>query len=343
VGPVTAAVTIVSSSLTTPVLAVPLSGTGVGLNISSTVVAFGNQLVGTTSAATNVTLSNASTAAVTLGAFTLGGANPGDFRFTTTCGTSLGAGGSCRITLRFAPSVTGARSASLAIPTSLAPMSIALSGTGILPVLAVSPTALVFPVQTAGTVSAAQAVTVSNSGNGPMTITAIGLGGANPAQFRQTNNCGATLAAGATCTVNVQFAPNNAATRTATLNVNVAAPAVSIAVTLTGTGASPVLALSTPSLAFGNQVRGTLSAVQTVTVSNTGTGNLTINRIALGGANPNQFRQTNTCGATLAAGATCTVSVRFAPTGRGGRSATLNVNVAAPAASGTVALTGTGI
>jgi FtsP/CotA-like multicopper oxidase with cupredoxin domain len=345
IGPLAAAVTILSSDLVNPSLAVSLSGTGVGLNLSASSVAFGNWTVGTVSAATNITLTNASTAGVTLGAFTLIGANPGDFRFTTTCGATLNAGANCRISLRFAPTLVGARSAVLSIPTSLSttPMVVALTGTGVSPVLSLTPASIVFPVQNAGTVSAAQVVTVSNTGNAVMTITGIALGGTNPGQFRQTTTCGATLAAGATCTVSVRFAPTTGAARSATLNVNVAAPAVSGSVAITGTGASPVLALSPTSLAFGNQARGTLSAGQTVTVSNTGTGLLTVNRITLGGANAGQFRQTSTCGATVAAGATCTVTVTFAPTGRGARSASLNVNVAAPATSGTVALTGTGI
>ena len=345
VGPAVAAVTIVSSDSVNPTLAVPLSGTGVGLNLSATSVYFGNWSLGTVSAATNITLTNASTAAVTLSTFTLGGANPGDFQFNTNCGATLNAGAACRISLRFAPTVTGPRSAALSIPTSLSatPMAVTLSGTGISPVLALSPTALAFPVQTPGTVSPAQTVTVSNTGNGTMTINSISLGGANPNQFRRTTTCGATLAAGASCTVSVQFAPTNGATRTATLNVNVAAPAVSASVSLTGTGASPVLSLSPTALDFGSLARGTVSAAQTVTVTNTGTGNLVINGITLRGANPGQFRQTNNCGGTVAAGASCTVSVLYAPTQRGARSATLNVNVAAPATSASVALTGTGI
>jgi hypothetical protein len=343
VGPAVAAVTILSSSLATPSLAVPLTGIGLGLNLSATSVAFGNQLVGTVSAATTLTLSNASTAAVTLGALTLGGANAGDFRFTTTCGTTLAAGASCRVSLRFAPTAVGVRTGAIAIPTSLSatPLSVALSGTGIAPVLALAPAALAFPNQVIGVSSAAQTVTVSNVGNATMAITGIVLGGASPAQFGRTTTCGATLAAGASCTVSVTFTPNNATARTATLAVNVGAPAVSGSVALSGTAAAPVLALSPASLAFPNQPVGVSSAGQAVTVSNTGTGPMTITGITLGGANPAQFARTTTCGATLAAGSSCTVSVTFTPNNATARTATLAVNVAAPAVSLTVALSGT--
>jgi FtsP/CotA-like multicopper oxidase with cupredoxin domain len=344
-GPLAAAVTIVSSDLVNPTLSVPLSGTGVGLNLSATSVAFGNWLVGTTSTSTNITLTNATTAPVTLSAFSLGGTNPNNFTFTTNCGTTLGAGAACRISLRFAPTAMGARSGLLNIPTSLSatPMTVALSGTGVSPVLTLSPTALVFPVQTPGTVSAAQVVTVSNTGNAPMTFTNMSLGGANPNQFRFTTTCTSPMPAATSCTISVRFAPTSPLTRTATLNVNVAAPGVSGSISLTGTGANPVLSLSAASLAFGTQARGTISAAQTVTVTNTGTGNLVINSINLRGTNANQFRQTNNCGGSVAAGASCTVTVRFAPSSAGAKSATLNVNVAAPATNGSVALTGTGL
>jgi len=65
--------------------------------------------------------------------------------------------------------------------------------------------------------------------------------------------------------------------------------------------------------------------------------------ISLGGNNSNQFTQTNNCPLTLAAGASCTVSVRFAPNQKGAKTATLNVNVAAPTVSQQVALTGTSL
>jgi hypothetical protein len=78
-----------------------------------------------------------------------------------------------------------------------------------------------------------------------------------------------------------------------------------------------------------------------VTVTNTGTVSLTINSIL---SNSGQYRiQNNTCGTSLAAGGNCTVDVQFAPTSRGLVNGRLNVNVAAPASSQVVTLTGTGL
>jgi len=106
----------------------------------------------------------------------------------------------------------------------------------------------------------------------------------------------------------------------------------------------PALTLSPTSLAFSNQTVGTTSAAQTVTVSNTGIAPMTINNISMGGMNPLQFAQSNTCGifpATLAPGATCSINVKFNPTLLSSRSASISVNVAAPAVSKSVSLTGT--
>ena len=75
------------------------------------------------------------------------------------------------------------------------------------------------------------------------------------------------------------------------------------------------------SLSFGNQQVAT-SAAQAITLTNTSAGPVTISSIAIGGANPGDFAQTNTCGSSLAASASCTINVTFTPTAtgvRGGR------------------------
>jgi hypothetical protein len=83
-------------------------------------------------------------------------------------------------------------------------------------------------------------VTVTNTGTvAPLTIDSIVLGGTNPKQFTQTNNCGtlpATIAPGNSCTITVQFAPTNAGAMTASSTVQVAAPASNQSVSLSGTG-----------------------------------------------------------------------------------------------------------
>jgi hypothetical protein len=105
--------------------------------------------------------------------------------------------------------------------------------------------------------------------------------------------------------------------------------------TLTITAPSPIAGLSPASLTFAAQPSGTVSAAQTVTLSNTGNAALSITGtgISISGANATDFAQTNACGASVAAGSNCVISVTFTPSLSAGlEAATLNV---ADNASGT--------
>jgi Abnormal spindle-like microcephaly-assoc'd, ASPM-SPD-2-Hydin len=72
---------------------------------------------------------------------------------------------------------------------------------------------------------------------------------------------------------------------------------------------SPTVAISVPSISFGDQFIGTVSAGHVITLSNTGSAELHI----VGIATTLPFTQTNTCTSSLPAGATCTINVTFAP------------------------------
>jgi len=109
-----------------------------------------------------------------------------------------------------------------------------------------------------------------------------------------------------------------------------------------GSSGAGAVAVSPSTLAFGNLTVGTTSAAKTVTVTNTGTATLAIDSISLGGTNAGQFNRTNNCAATLAAGAKCTVTVRFKPTSKGAKSATLRVTPSGGLPVKTVTLSGTG-
>src|SRR5437867_10999368 len=89
--------------------------------------------------------------------------------------------------------------------------------------------------------------------------------------------------------------------------------------------------------------RNTTHPAQTLTHSNPHTTALSIASIAFTGSNPADFGQTNNCGSSLAAGATCTINVTFTPTGINARSATLAITDNAGNSPQTVSLTGTGI
>jgi hypothetical protein len=126
------------------------------------------------------------------------------------------------------------------------------------------------------------------------------------------------------------------------MSLGFAAPVVSQSVTLSGTIIVPTFTLAPGTLAFGTIVRNTTSASQPITVTNTGSVALTFTSIRTDGGSAGQYTQNNNCGTSLAAGAFCTVNVTFAPTSRGLKNATLQVNVAAPATNASVTLSGTG-
>src|SRR5207247_7361126 len=176
-----------------------------------------------------------------------------------------------------------------------------LSGTGVASVT-LSPTSLTFPSQNVGITSAPQAVTLSNSGSAALSISSIAITGANGGDFAQTNNCGSSLAAGSKCTINVTFAPAATGTRTGTLTVTDNASGSPQTASLTGTGGAPGATLSPTSLTFPSQDVGTTSAPQAVTLSNSGSGPLSVSSIAITGANRGDFAQPHNCHSSPAAG-----------------------------------------
>jgi hypothetical protein len=317
------------------------------ISISSASVAFGQQNVGTTSAPQVVTLSNTGNGSLNISSLAVSGTNSRDFAQTSNCGGSVAAGSNCTITVTFAPSAAGSRSASLTVSDNAggSPQTISLSGTGLQPVVSLSPGSLTFAQQSTGSTSTAQSVTLSDTGNTSLTLSSIGLSGANAADFAQTNDCGSGVGVNGSCTISVTFAPSAAGSRSASLLVTDNAGGSPQTVSLNGTGFTPAttLSLSASSLAFGQENMAATTGAQTITLTNTGKVTLSISSITVAGANPGDFAQTSTCGASVAAGANCSLSVTFAPTAMGSRTASLSISDNASGSPQTVSLTGTGV
>jgi hypothetical protein len=115
---------------------------------------------------------------------------------------------------------------------------IALSGSGAQPssVVVLSPLSLVFPLENQGVTSPAQAVTLTNKGSTVLQSFSISAGNT---EFSETNNCGSTVAAGASCTIYVAFTPYEAGTRLGDLVVSDSAPNNPQVVSLSGTAVPP--------------------------------------------------------------------------------------------------------
>ena len=217
------------------------------------------------------------------------------------------------------------------------------------PAVILSPTSLSFGNHQVNTSSSALTVTLTNSGDASLTIHSIGLSGPNSGDFHQQHTCpsgSSTLAAGASCFINVTFTPKAEGNRSASLAVadNASGSPQSVALGGSGTNASPpVVSLSPTSLSFGNHQVNTTSSAHTVTLKNSGNSSLTIKGIGLSGPNSGDFHQQHTCSSTLEAGASCTISVTFTPTAEGNRSASLSIADNASGSPQSVALSGTGV
>ena len=207
------------------------------------------------------------------------------------------------------------------------------------PIVSFSTASLTFSQQDTGTTSTAQSVTLSNIGNASLSISNIALGGTNPGDFAQTNNCASSVAAGANCTISVTFTPTAAGSRSASLSITDNASGSPQTVSLTGTGVQPVVTFSPSSLTFGPEGVGLTSPPQTVTLLNTGNSPVTFSGMT---TYSGEFNQTNNCPMSVAAGAKCAISVTFTPNGTGVRSALLNVFDNSIGSPQTVSLTGTG-
>jgi hypothetical protein len=112
---------------------VPLTGLGIPqVVLLPTSLTFAAQKVGTQSAAEIVILTNNLPSTLTVSGITFTGADPGDFSETNTCGAQVPANGVCTISVRFKPTATGARTATLEVSDSAnnSPQTVSLRGTG---------------------------------------------------------------------------------------------------------------------------------------------------------------------------------------------------------------------
>jgi len=112
------------------------------------------------------------------------------------------------------------------------------------PAVTLSPTSLTFASQTIGTTSAAQMVKLTNSGTAPLTLTTIAASG----DFAQTNNCGSSLAAAASCSITVTFTPTTTGARSGVVTLTDNASGSPQTLGLTGSASGLSLSSTSSSL-----------------------------------------------------------------------------------------------
>ncbi|MGA9885269.1 MAG: choice-of-anchor D domain-containing protein [Candidatus Acidiferrales bacterium] len=312
------------------------SATGT-LSASSTSLSFGGVVVGSSNTL-NVSMTNTGTATVNISqaaisgaAFSVVGGNPS---------STIPAGQSSTVQIRFAPQSAGAATGSLTVTSDAAdsPMAISLAGTGTQPTLTLSPTALNFNNVTVGQTSS-ESVTLINNGNANLLLTAANVTGNGFAISGLS--LPKTLPAGQSTTLGVQFTPSstNAASGSISFTDDSASSPQTLLLTGSAVAAGGTLSANPGSYNFNSVMVGG-STHQTITLTNSGAGTVTINQVGVTGTG---FSTSGiSAGQTIAARAQASFIATFAPTGAGNASGTVTIQTNASNPTLSIALSGTG-
>jgi Tol biopolymer transport system component len=182
---------------------------------------------------------------------------------------------------------------------------------------------------------------LQNTGEGPLSIETISVRGAWAAFYTPRSQCGASLAPGASCRIDVVSRP----TRTVTADVELVVAAGTTPIrrrAITGRGVIAQFELDATALDFGTVKAGAATKTRAVTVRNTGQDVLPLKSIFLDGEAANQYSIRHDCGTRVAHGATCSVQVTFRPTRTGPALARLTVWGGGYAGARRVSLAGAG-
>ncbi len=289
-----------------------LLASGATASVSPSSLSFGSLAAGTTSTSQAITLSNNGTGALSIGSITASG----DFSQSNNCGSSLAGGTSCTVNVTFSPRNAGAVSGAVTFTDAAAtsPQLVTLTGTGVNP-LSFKPASLSLGSVAVGHTSA-KTVTVTNNEN-----TAISLSPAASADYSVTGGtCGASLAAGAKCTITVTFAPTSSGLIDGGLAIatNGALSPQIVGLSGTGTGGPTApLTFSPATLSFAKTGIGATSAGKTITVTNSSGSSVTINSMSGSASFAAAGSGATPCGGALAASAKCTLTVTFTPSNTG--------------------------
>ena len=321
---------------------VQLSGTGEAPptdTLSPTSLSFPATATGQLSAVQTVQITNSGDLPLT----SIAVSASAQFQSANNCTTQLAAHSSCTLSVVFAPAQVGTQTGALTVSDLMRTQTVALSGIGVLPAkLTVNPTSLTFPSQNLGVPSAPMTLTINNPGGISAANPGFQISGAGAASFATgTTTCGAALASGGSCTVQVIFTPVATGGSQATLTISSSTNGVTpVEVPLGGSSQAVSGLNATPAqVLFAATPVGATSNSLTVAVSNTSA--VAAGQLSVTVSGPFTMTQ-NTCPATLEAGASCVVSVAFAPTATGTANGTLIVSSPAIANAANVLLSGTG-
>ncbi|MGA2979848.1 MAG: choice-of-anchor D domain-containing protein [Terriglobales bacterium] len=328
-------ITGVSGTTNTTTLNLTVSNLAPAVTLSPTSLTFTTVVVGETSTAKPVTVTNTGSAALDISSITASGAFA-QAASTKPCGSTLAVGKNCKIEVTFTPTQVGSNTGTLSIydNASNSPQTVPLSGTGGAPA-ALTPASMTFPLTADGTSSAAKVFTLTNHQN--VALTGVSISTIGDFSVSSTT-CGTGVNALGTCTIDVVFTPTEVGTETGTLSVYDSASNSPQTAALSGTGEVPAT-LTPATAAYAATKVGSISAAKVFTLKNHQNVALTGVSISTTG----DFSvSTTTCGTSANALGTCTIDVVFTPTQTGTLTGTLQVSDSANNSPQTSSLTGTG-
>ncbi|MHB8485878.1 MAG: choice-of-anchor D domain-containing protein [Candidatus Acidiferrales bacterium] len=298
-------------------------------------VAFGNVVVGS-SANQSFTLTNSGTANVTVSQVSISNGSFGIVGLSLP--TTIAAGQSVTVQLQFAPQAVGSATgtASVTNNSSNSPISVALTGTGIVSGISASPTSAAFGNVAVGA-NSNQSVVLKNTDTSSITISQATASGAG---FSLSGlSLPLTLNAGSSATFTATFAPTAAGPASGSIQITSNASNPSLAISLSGTGIQPQISATPSSVSFGSVATGTTSS-QTIRLSNPGSANLTISQASVSGTG---FSVTGlSVPITITPGTSMTFNAGFAPNSTGSATGSITLTSNAPNSPMTISLSGTG-
>ncbi len=307
----------------------------------------------TTATSRTFTIFNTGATALTIGAITFSGTNPGDFSITTPPSASVAGYSSTTFVVRFAPAAVGTRSAIMSIVNNDAnenPYDFTLQGTGVAQEIDIQgngssiATGDMSPNTSDWTdfsnVAITRTFTIRNTGTMNLNIGAITITGANPGDFSISTAPSAIVAGTTTSTFVVTFAPTVVGVRTATINIpnndsnenpyifGISATSTS-EIAVSGLYTNIVDGDSSPSqddwTDFGTVSIENGNVLANYVITNSGTGPLVIGAITIAGANASDFTITGAPAASVASGASTILQISFNPTVLGVKTATISI------------------
>lgn len=294
-----------------------LLGTGIepGLQLSSALLDFQNIDINTTSAAMSITISNTDLADLIIAAIDLPTAPFS--RSGGSCGSlplTLASNQSCTIEYQFTPVSSRNFTQNIVIQSNAAtsPDTFELRGTGVEPALILSSNVIDFGSVINGTISSTSSLSISNTGLGVLTVTALDQ--AMPPFMQTGGSCGNipfTLSSGQNCSLDYQFMPTSSGITTQSISITSNSPSGPVAFDLVGNGLEVTLNTSNDSLNFAFTNVGDIQS-QNVTLTSAGDGDVTINTISLPAAPFTvDYSDCGTLPITLSSGASCEVIINY--------------------------------